>query len=88
MHIFNVSITIVQGLKNVSLKVWEEFYKMDALCATWPMKNYSLSLKYISNSFPVPLVIIYKPITFLSNSNKEQRFAYKENKAREIFPPA
>ena len=24
MHIFNVSITTVQGLKNVSLKVWEE----------------------------------------------------------------
>jgi hypothetical protein len=24
MHIFDVSITTVQGLKNVSLKVWEE----------------------------------------------------------------
>jgi hypothetical protein len=24
MHIFNVSITTVQGLKDVSLKVWEE----------------------------------------------------------------
>jgi hypothetical protein len=24
MHIFNVSITTVQGLKNESLKVWEE----------------------------------------------------------------
>jgi hypothetical protein len=31
MHIFNVSITTVQGLKNVTLKVWEELITQSAV---------------------------------------------------------
>jgi hypothetical protein len=37
MHIFNVSITTVQGLKNVSLKVWEELIKQ----RRYPIKDTS-----------------------------------------------
>ena len=81
MHIFNVSITTVQGLKSVRLKVWEElitqsrypiedarlptrhspFYKPDALSATRPKIQNSLTFKTSKSIY----------ISFFENTKQE-----------------
>jgi hypothetical protein len=57
MHIFNVSITTVQSLENVSLKVWEEFitqsrYPLFTNC--WKIDKVQLHVNFSKKARTLP----------------------------------
>jgi hypothetical protein len=59
MHIFNVSITTVQGLKNVGLKVWEELITQNKcrLFKTCWNKSTANGTKYARQIFKEAMIL-------------------------------